>query len=156
MSRTVRAIAALEALKGVLALMAAGGLLSLLHRDLHALALALVEHAHLNPAARVPRIFLRAAANLHDTRLVLLALGAAAYAAMRLVEALGLYRGRAWAEVLAAASGAVYLPFEAVALAREPSLLHLGLLLLNAAVVAVMLRALWRRRARRQRRSAAA
>src|SRR5690606_25500169 len=113
MNGTVRLIAAIEAAKGMLALVAASGMLSLLHHDLRAIAYALVEHAHLNPAARYPAIFVRAAEHLQDANLQLVAAGAAAYALLRLVEAWGLWRGRGWAELLAAASGAIYLPFEA-------------------------------------------
>ena len=101
-----------------------------------ALAAALVAHTHLNPASRYPRIFLDAAAQLHDGRLQMLAAGAALYAAVRLAEAWGLYRERAWAEWLAAGSGAVYLPFELLDLASHPSLHGAMLLLLNLAVVA--------------------
>ena len=148
MTSAIRFVAILEAAKGAVVLLASTALLSLVHRDLHALAVSLVEHLHLNPASKYPQIFLLAAANLHDTRLVMLAGGAAAYAALRFVEAYGLFRRRAWAEVLAAASGCVYVPFEALALVRHPSPLHAALLAANLLVVAVMVRALRQRRSR--------
>lgn len=144
--KAVRAVAWLEASKGVVVLLAATGLLSLIHRDLYEIAARLVEHAHLNPASRYPRIFVDAAGQLQSARLVLLALGAATYAVLRLVEAYGLFHERAWAEVLAAGSGAVYVPMEVVGLYRHASWLGLALLVFNVAVVAVMLAALWRRR----------
>lgn len=142
----VRAVALFEAFKGVLVLVAATGLLALVHQDLHDLAASLVRHAHLNPASQYPRIFIDAATRLQDTRLGLLALGAAAYAGIRLVEAYGLYRERAWAEVLAAASGAIYLPIEAYEWFAQPSWLRAALFAANAAVVALMINALLRRR----------
>lgn len=145
--RPIRAVAACEAAKGVLVLVAASGLLALIHRDVHAAAATLIEHLHLNPAAHYPSIFLDAAAQVHDSRLMMLAAGAALYAAARLVEAWGLWHGRAWAEVLAAASGAVYVPFELWELVRRFSVHGLVLLGVNIAVVALMLHALHRRRA---------
>lgn len=147
-SAAVKLVASFEVLKGIVVLLAAAGMLSWLHKDLHALALSLVEHAHLNPAAHYPRIFIDAASHLQDSRIVLLALGAAAYGGVRLVEAIGLFCGRAWAEVLAACSGAIYLPFELLEFAQRRTLLHAGLFLANAAVVAVMVHALRRRRKR--------
>lgn len=147
MPDAVRLVALFEALKGLLVLAAGTGVLALLHDDLHALAVRLVEHAHLNPAARYPRIFIDAASQVGETQLLLLALGAAMYAALRLVEAWGLYHARAWAEVLAAASAAIYLPFELYGLVTRPDVLHATLLLANAAVVVVMLVALRQRRA---------
>lgn len=146
--RAIRAVAALEATKGIVVLLAATGLLSLLHRDVHAIAEQLVAHAHLNPASGYPRIFVDAASRLQDTRLLLLAFGAAGYAGIRLLEAWGLFRQRSWAEVLAAGSGAVYVPFEVVELLRHPGWTGAALLALNVAVVALMLRALRQRRRR--------
>ncbi|MCB1956006.1 MAG: DUF2127 domain-containing protein [Rhodocyclaceae bacterium] len=145
-SRTVRTIALVEAAKGLVVVLAASGLLSLVHADLHALAARLVAHTHLNPASRYPRIFLDAASQLQNSNLMLLALGAAAYAALRFIEAYGLYRERAWAELLAAVSGAIYVPFEVLRLMREPDALGVALLAINLAVVAVMVHALRQRR----------
>ena len=144
--KTIRVVALFEAFKGLVVLMAATGMLSLLHRDLHDIAIRLVHHAHLDPASRYPQIFIDAASHLQDSRLRLLALGAAAYSLVRLVEAYGLFRERAWAEVLAAGSGAIYVPMELFGLFRRPTLLGASLFVLNLAVVALMLRALLRRR----------
>ncbi|MFT3815140.1 MAG: DUF2127 domain-containing protein [Acidovorax sp.] len=144
----LRTIAAFEAFKGLLVLAVASGVLALARHDLHQLAIHLVAHLHLNPAAKYPSIFIAAAQHLQDTRLTLLALGAAAYALLRFVEAYGLLRGAAWAEVLAAVSGGIYLPFEAAELVRHPGWLSVGTLLVNVVVVAVAVFALWERRRR--------
>ena len=144
--RAIRVIAGIEAFKGVLVLLAAAGVLSLIHRDLHAIAAALISHAHLNPASHYPRIFLDAAADLHNGRLLWLAAGAAGYSMLRLAEAWGLYRERAWAEVLAAASGALFLPFEVVELMRHPGWPGVAVLSVNLVVVGVMVVALIARR----------
>lgn len=147
--RAVRAVAAFEALKGIVILLVASGLTLFLHEDFRVLAERLVEHAHLNPAAGYPRIFVDAAGRLQDTHLTLLALGAAAYATLRFVEAYGLFRRAAWAEVLAAASGAIYVPFEIAGLLRDFNSLGVAALTLNLVVVAIMLWALHRRRQQR-------
>jgi uncharacterized membrane protein (DUF2068 family) len=144
--KTVRFVAYLEAAKGLLVLATATGLLSLLHRDVYELAAMLIEHAHLDPASKYPQIFLDAAARMGDSRLMMLAAGAALYATVRLVEAYGLYFERAWAEVLAAVGGAIYVPFEVLGLVHKPSWHGAGLLAVNLAVVALMVRAMLRRR----------
>ncbi|WP_235579263.1 DUF2127 domain-containing protein [Pseudorhodoferax sp. Leaf274] len=144
----LRTVALFEAAKGLLALVGASGLLAFAHRDLQALALQMLAHLHMNPAAHYPHIFVQAAEHLQDQRLALLALGAAGYALLRLGEAYGLWRGRAWAEWLAAGSGAIYLPFEVAELLRRPGWLSASLLLLNAGIVVLMLRALRQRGAR--------
>jgi uncharacterized membrane protein (DUF2068 family) len=152
--RALHAIALFEALKGAVVLLAASGLLTLIHRDVHAVAARLIEHLHLDPASRYPRIFLDAAANLHDGRLLLLAAGAAVYALLRFVEAYGLHRGRAWAQVLAAVSGGIYVPFELGELLRRPTWHGGALLAINLLVVVVMVHALWQRRGHRGERRA--
>ncbi len=146
MNKAVRLIALFEACKGLLVLLVGVGLLSLVHRDVYALAARLLQHTHLNPAAHYPQVFLDAVSRVQEPGIVLLALGAAAYSALRLVEAYGLFAGRQWAEMLAAASGAIYVPFEVIELVRRPSALTVAVLLANLAVVAIMLFALVQRR----------
>ncbi len=52
--RALRTIAILEAVKGVVALLAGLGLLGLLHHDLHRAAVSLIGHVGLNPGERYP------------------------------------------------------------------------------------------------------
>ena len=144
--KAVRFVAYLEATKGIVILIAATGLASVIHEDAHEVAASLIEHAHFNPASQYPRIFLDAASQLGDTRLSLLAAGAVLYSLVRFIEAYGLYFERAWAELFAALSGAIYIPFELIGLARELTWHGVGLLAVNVAVVGFMVRALFRRR----------
>lgn len=147
-TKAIQAVAFLEALKGAVVLLAATGLLSLIHHDVHAVAARLIEHLHLNPASRYPHIFLDLASGVTDSRLLMLAAGAALYAVVRFIEAYGLFRERAWAEVLAAVSGAIYVPFEVFELAHAPTWHGAALLGINLAVAGIMVRALIERRTR--------
>ena len=135
---TVRAVAAVEAAKGVLVLLAGIGALSLMHRDVQQLAENLISHLHLNPAKHYPRIFLDASAHVTDTRLYLLAAFALLYASLRFIEAYGLWRERRWAAWLAAVSGAIYIPFELAELSTGITALALLALVVNVAVVGLM------------------
>ncbi len=139
--RSLRVVAWLEAAKGIVVLLAGSGLLSLLHRDLPGLVAKLIEHTHLNPASRYPQIFLDAASNTGDSQLLLLAGGAVLYSSVRFVEAYGLFLERSWSAVLAAISGAIYVPFEVLALLHRPSWHAAAMLVLNLVVVALMVRA---------------
>jgi uncharacterized membrane protein (DUF2068 family) len=138
----IRLIAAYEATKGVLVLVAGTGLLLLVHRDAQALAERLVTHLHLDPAKQIPRIFLHVVTEVTPARLRWLAAGATAYALMRFVEAFGLWRGRRWAEWLGVVTAAVYLPFEAGALIRQPGAEPLVALALNLMIVVYLARVL--------------
>ena len=70
----------------------------------------------------------------------------AVYGLLRLLEAWGLWRARAWASWLGCVSAALYLPFELHALIRHPGWLALSVLAVNQVVVAVLGRDLLRRR----------
>jgi uncharacterized membrane protein (DUF2068 family) len=140
----VRAVAVFEASKGALVLLAGCGLLSLIHHSAQQIAEQLVGHLHLNPASRYSQIFIDAAAALTEPRVKLLALGAAAYALARFIEAYGLWRSRRWAHWFAAISAAIYIPFELYGLRHHVDGLTVGALAMNVLVVALMARALLR------------
>jgi uncharacterized membrane protein (DUF2068 family) len=141
---TIRAVALFEAAKGTLVLVTGFGALSLVHHHAQRFAEQLVGHLHLNPAKHFPRIFIDAAANLTETRLLVLAILAATYALVRFIEAYGLWNGRRWAEWFAAVSGAIYIPFELYELFKGMNLLSICALAVNILVVALMLNALYR------------
>ena len=137
-ARGIRLIAVLEALKGTLVLVAGFGLLSLVHRDVQALAERLVRHSHLDPAHHYPRIFLQAASHTNDSRLRSLAALAFVYAAGRLVEAYGLWRLRPWAEWFAILAGSIYLPVEIYEILRRATWIRTTLFLTNVLIVAFL------------------
>jgi len=114
----VRVIAGFEAAKGLLVLLAGFELLAFIHQDLHRAAEQLVRQFHLNPASRFPRNFLDLADHVNDGQLWLLAAFALLYAAVRFVEAFGLWRGSAWAQWFGMITGAMYIPIEVFELLR--------------------------------------
>jgi uncharacterized membrane protein (DUF2068 family) len=140
----VRAIALLEATKGVAALAAGVGALSLVHHDIQRLADRLIGDLHLDPARPDPQVFIQMASQLTDTRLWVLAALAGAYGAVLLIEACGLWQGRRWAEWLAAITGGAYIPLEAYEMLHGGGWMCSGTLLLNIFIVASMLRAMRR------------
>lgn len=133
-SSGLRAVAVFEAAKGAVVLAAGLGLLLLVHRDLQHGAEQIVRHFHLNPAARTPRIFLRLAEGATTARLLGLAAGAGAYAALRFAEAYGLWRGRPWAAWIAVVSCGLYLPVEVVEFIRDPGWIVGMLFVANLAI----------------------
>jgi len=142
----VRFIAMLEAAKGGLVLLAGCGLLALIHYNVQAVAETMVEHFHLNPASRYPRIFLHAADAVTDARLWWLAGGAALYAGLRFIEAYGLWHRRPWAEWLAVVSGGIYIPIEIYELTHHVSWPKLVMLIGNLIIVAYLISVLLQNR----------
>jgi uncharacterized membrane protein (DUF2068 family) len=151
--KTLEAIAAFEGLKGIAAIAASFGLLSLAHHDVRALAYALIGHFHLDPDAHYPHILLDQATTLANANVRQAVLLAWAYAAIRFTEGYGLWRDRAWAEWLAAVSGTVYLPLELRHLIAHTTVINAIVLIGNVAVVAYMV---FRLRIRRNEKASAA
>jgi len=139
LSGALRTLAVFEAAKGALVLLVGFDLLSLVHHDIQQAVEHLLAHTHLNPASRYPHIFIDLANQLTNTRLLLIAAGAGVYSLARFIEAYGLWRARRWAQWFAAASGAIYVPFELFELYKRVTWLSLGALALNLAIVAFML-----------------
>ena len=139
--KALRSIAAFEAVKGalvVVAVIAGFGALRFLGRDAQQLAEQLVRWVHLDPANHYAKLFILWMAEVTNTRLWLYAGFAALYATVRFVEAYGLWHERRWAEWFAALSGAIYVPFELYELIHRASWLKFATLVLNLIVVAYM------------------
>jgi uncharacterized membrane protein (DUF2068 family) len=143
----VRGVAVFEAAKGLLVLLVGFDLMRPVHRATGFDAEELVRHMHLNPASRIPHVFVDATSRFEGMSLMPVALGAVAYALIRFVEAYGLWRQRTWAEWFAAASGAIYIPFEVrhLIVHHHHRVLTALVLAANIFIVAVMVRALRKR-----------
>jgi len=142
----LHAIAAFEATKGLAALAGLIGVLDLLHRDVRAVVMTLIGRFGLDPEAHYPSLLLHYADLLPDADVHMLVVLGTAYIALRFIEATGLWLGKAWGEYLGAFSGGIYIPFELIHLVHEPSLVNIGVVVLNIVIVAYLVRALWQRR----------
>jgi uncharacterized membrane protein (DUF2068 family) len=131
----LRIVAGMEAMKGVLVLLAGCGLLTVIHKDLHLAAVHLVQALHFNPAKHYPSIFIDAADKVSDLQLWMLALSALLYSVIRFVEAYGLWNKMQWAEWFGLLSGAMYIPLEIFEASREFTWPRITVLLVNLGVV---------------------
>ncbi|WP_394209499.1 DUF2127 domain-containing protein [Enterovibrio calviensis] len=144
--KALRAIALLEASKGALAIIVGLSLHELGGREIQSLFEELVQHLHLNPASEYPSVIHHAIAKINDKNIAIIALGSLLYASVRFVEAFGLWRGYAWTEWFALASGAIYLPFEIYGVVTQDRLLDWLALVINLIVIGYMALLIQRRR----------
>ena len=153
-TRARKLIAVFEAVKGVAALAACAGLLSLLHHDLHSIALHLIGDFDLGILWRHSDSLLNAVdrlAQINRLHVLLFGLG---YFALRGGEAWGLWHDRPWGSWLAIIAGGVYLPFELEHVWHRPGWISISVAGLNLALIVYLIWA-WNRE-RKQRRAAQA
>ena len=134
----VRAIAIYEAVKGIIALVAGFGLLTLIDRDLADFAEDFVSVLHLNSEGRLAHRIVETITKLNPLNIKIFFVIALVYATKQFVEAYGLWRLRAWAEWLAIFSGVIYIPVEIYELIHKPTFTRAGILIVNVAVVAYL------------------
>ena len=151
--RGLRTVAAIEASKGVLAMLAATGFI-VLRRDVDVENAAenLLYFLHIDPDLRICQAMLSAAGKMMDIRAETVLGSALAYSVLRYIEAYGLWRTRVWAEWLAIVSGAIYLPFEIYRIVEKPSGFHWAVLCINIIVVVYIAWVRWSEVSARNRR----
>jgi len=131
----LRVVALLEAIKGLLAVAVASGLLLLTPDDVQDVAERVVDHLHVDPATHYASVLLNFAGRATPEWMRLVAIGALVYAGFRIAEAIGLWRDKSWAEWLGVVTGLIYVPFEAYAFLHRPRPDPLVALLVNIGIV---------------------
>jgi len=132
--RKLRVVAVIDMVKGAVILAIGFGILSAHSNVLENGGISLLRLLDIDPTLNVPRKFL---ALLHaaDTEHGLLTLAATAYAALRFLEAYGLWFARSWARWLGIVSAGIYVPFELYYFVRDPSWTSISVLSINVAVL---------------------
>jgi uncharacterized membrane protein (DUF2068 family) len=134
-SLALRSIALFEMVKGLLALAAACGLISLRHTDLHAATDAFLLRHGINPERHYTRLFIESVAKATNHHVGEIAAFALAYALIRFVEGYGLWRGKRWAEWFAVISAGIYLPLELQHFSHHATLLNASVIFFNLVII---------------------
>jgi uncharacterized membrane protein (DUF2068 family) len=127
-------IAAYKLLQALLFVSIGLGAHHLLHKDVGDQFLAFALHFHFNPESRFIDFVLDKASLLHDPLLRRIGLVAFSYAGLSLVEGIGLYLEKAWAEYLTLAITVSFLPWEVFEIFRRLTLIRVSLLGANLLV----------------------
>jgi len=138
-TRGLHVVALFEGAKGLLVLLVGFELLTYIHKDINEAAMHLLKHFHLNPASHYPRIFLDLMEQIDDTKLWSMALAAAMYFVVRLIEAVGLWLRKTWAEWFAVLTGGLYIPVEIYEVVSKVTWPRITVLVINLGVVSYLL-----------------
>lgn len=140
-------------LLGALLFIAIGvGALRLLHKDIGDVVWhELIEVLRMNPESRVVNFIFQKAQLLNDPVLRRIGLAAFSYAALGILEAIGLYLEKAWGEFLTLVITASFLPFELHEIVRRVTWIRVSVFAVNATVLLYMFWLLGERAAQRRR-----
>jgi uncharacterized membrane protein (DUF2068 family) len=147
----LRSIALFEAAKGLLAVAAACGVLSLRHTDLHAATDAFLLRHGIDPERHYTRLFIESVAKATNHHAGEIAALAFVYGLIRLVEGYGLWQGKHWAEWFAVISAGIYLPLEFWHFVHHPTVLNTGVMVFNIMIIIYLATLLNQQRRSRER-----
>lgn len=134
------AIAAFKLAQALLFAAIAFGALGLLHKDVGDLLAQLADYLRFNPESRFVYFVLDKASLIDDRLLKLIGEVGFLYAGLDLLEGIGLYLEKTWAEYLTLLITASFLPWEMFEVSRRLTAIRVGLLLVNALVFFYLLK----------------
>ena len=146
-NRWLELIAAYKVLQAALLVSVGVGALKLLHRDIAELLNNLSDKLQMDSEGRLIHFLLDKASLVDDHMLRRISVFMFCYAAIGLIEGIGLFFEKVWAEYLTALITASFLPFEIIEIAHRVTWFRVGLLVVNLAVLAYLVSHLLRRRA---------
>jgi uncharacterized membrane protein (DUF2068 family) len=136
--RIIRLIALERIVRSVLLLAAGVYLVTHVGTDLGRLADRFTRTLELDPRRHfIHRLIVRLH-RLHASTVLITGIAAIAYGALELVEGVGLWLDRLWAEYLTVIATSLLIPLEIYELARKPSALKAGGIAVNVAIVAYL------------------
>ena len=116
------------------------GALRLLHKDIGDVLARLADHLRFNPESRLVNFILDRASLVDDRLLRRIGAVVFIYAGLDLIEGIGLYMEKRWAEYLTLAITGSFLPWEIFEVFRKLSFSRVGLLAVNALVFYYLLK----------------
>ena len=145
-NRWLELIATYKLLQAALLVSVGVGALRLLGKDVADLLTNLADKWSIDAEGRLVRFLLSKATLLDDHMLRRISTFLFCYAALGLIEGIGLMLEKAWAEYFTAIITASFLPLEIFELAHRVTWFRVGLLVVNLAVLAYLVGHLVRRR----------
>ncbi|MGA2168836.1 MAG: DUF2127 domain-containing protein [Terracidiphilus sp.] len=116
------------------------GALRLVHKDIGDMLARLAHHLRFSPESRFVDFVLDRASIVNDRLLRRISAAVFSYAALGMVEGIGLYLEKAWAEYLTLGITASFLPWEIFEVIRRHTPIRAGLLVVNALVFLYLLK----------------
>ncbi len=152
-NRWLELIALYKLLQAALLVAVGVGALKLLHKDVADVLGHVARELRMNPEGHLVGFLLDKASLLNDHRLHQISFFLFGYAALGVVEGMGLMLEKVWAEYFTSFITASFLPLEIFEIFHRVTWFRIGLLVLNLAVLAYLVSHLIRRRTGMGRRA---
>ncbi len=133
-------IAAYKVVQALLFVALGVGALHLLHKDFDDELTKLIDHLRFNPESKLVNLVLEKASIVDDHMLRQFSAIVFAYAGIGLIEGVGLYLEKVWAEYLTLIITASFLPWEIFEVIHRLTWMRAGLLVLNVLVLLYLLK----------------
>jgi uncharacterized membrane protein (DUF2068 family) len=137
-NRWLELIAVYKLLQAALLVSVGVGALKLLHKDAADVLTNIAQGLRMNPEGRLVGFLLDKASLLNDHRLRQISLFLFGYAALGVLEGVGLMLEKVWAEYFTSIITASFLPLEIFELMHRVTWFRIALLVLNLAVLAYL------------------
>jgi uncharacterized membrane protein (DUF2068 family) len=142
-------IAAYKLIQALLFIALGVGALRLLHKDFEDELTKLIDHLRFNPESKLVNFVLEKASIIDDRMLRRFSAVVFVYAGIGMIEGIGLYLEKVWAEYLTLIITASFLPWEIFEVMHRLTWMRAGLLVLNALVLLYLLKVVTERIRRR-------
>lgn len=120
---------------GILAILLSFSVISLINKDMEVFANQIVDYFNLDMDNRYIEAVIRRIGMIGNGTIIGVSIGMVSYASLNLAMAYGLHRRKRWAEWLTVIATALFIPFEIYEIIQEQTLVRIGILILNAAIV---------------------
>jgi len=134
----LRAIAIFKFIKGAGLILLTIGAFGLIHKDVEAVAEHAIGLVRMDPDGKYFRIVLRALAKIDDSKLEIISISAFFYATLIMIEGLGLWYEKKWAEWLTIGATSLFIPIEIYEIAAHANWRRVMILVINITIVSYL------------------
>lgn len=120
---------------GTITFLLSFGIISLINKDMEEFANNLAVFFNLDMDNYYIEAFIDRIGMVENGTIIGVSIGIVSYASLNLLEAYGLHRRKRWAEWLTVIATSLFIPFEIYEIIQEQTIIRIGILILNIAIV---------------------
>lgn len=120
---------------GIIAALLSLGVIIFINKDMEEFANQIVDYFDLDMDNSYIEALITGVGMIKNRTMIVVSIGMVSYASLNLAMAYGLHRRKRWAEWLTVIATALLIPLEIYEIIQEQTLIRIGLLILNCAIV---------------------